>query len=151
MERPAFSAPIRLSARSRLTISLVGVGLWASGGLWLIFHFYLRTPGPWGPEPHALEPWWLRLHGLFAFASLWLIGLLSGLHIARAWASGRRRWSGSLLLAWLLALSVTGYLLLYAGDDGAWGLLSPGHWIAGLALPVIYAAHRLIRRAPPTS
>ena len=130
---------------------MVGIGLWLSGGLWLIYHFYLRRPGPWGPEPDMLEPWWLKLHGLFAFATLWLIGLLCGLHIVRAWQSGRRRWSGSLLLAWLLALTLTGYLLIYAGDDGAWGLLSPAHWIAGLALPAVYGVHRLIRFLRPPS
>ena len=97
-----------------------------------------------------LEPWSLGLHGLFAFAAVWLIGLLCGLHIVRAWRSGRRRWSGGILLAWLVALTLTGYLLIYAGDDGAWGLVSPSHWIAGLALPVLYGVHRLIRFLRPS-
>ena len=147
---PTPPAPIRLSSRTRLTLSLVGIGLWGSGGLWLIFHYFLRRPGPWGPEPHMLEPWWLRLHGLFAFATLWLIGLLCALHIARAWQSGRHRWSGSILFAWLLVLTLTGYLLIYAGEDGVWGLVSPSHWIAGLALPVAYGVHRLIRFLRPS-
>lgn len=143
--RTPSAAPFRLSPRTRLTIALVGAGLWASGGLWLIVHYFFRRAGPWGPEPHLLEPWSLGLHGLFAFAALWLIGLLCGLHIVRAWRSGRRRWSGGILLAWLVALTLTGYLLIYAGDDGAWGLVSPSHWIAGLALPVLYGVHRLFR------
>ena len=106
----------------------------------------LRREGEWGPEPHALEPWWLRLHGAFAFLALWTFGFLWAAHILGGWASGRRRWTGVLLAAWLLVMATSGYLLLYAGDDGAWGVLSPTHWIAGLALPAIYLAHRFLRR-----
>lgn len=141
---------VRPSARARLLISITGAGLWLSGALWLVFHYFLRRPGPWGPEPHELEPWWLRLHGAFAFLALWTFGLLWGVHITRGWATGRRRSSGVLLAAWLLLQIVTGYLLLYAGDDGVWGLLSPTHWIAGLGLPAAYAAHRWLRRVQGT-
>lgn len=139
------SASPKIGARARLTINLIGAGLWASGGFWLIFHYFLRRPGEWGPEPHVLEPYWLGLHGAFAFVALTTIGLVWGVHIVKAWPTRRRRWSGPVLFAWLLALSITGYLLLYVGDDGVWALLSPAHWIAGLALPAIYGAHRLIR------
>ena len=133
-----------LSRRIRLLISVVGIGLWATGGLWLIFHYFMRPVGEFGPEPHILEPWWLGLHGLFAFLSLTVFGLLCGLHVGKAWASQRRRWSGSILLGVLVLLSVTGCMLLYVGDDGAWGLTTPIHWMVGLALPVLYGLHRLI-------
>lgn len=145
MRPPSSSAaPVSLSRRTRLLISVVGVGLWATGGLWLIFHYFMRPVGEFGPEPHVLEPWWLGLHGLFAFLSLTVIGLLFGVHVGKAWASGRRRWSGSILLGGLLLLSITGCMLLYVGDDGVWGLTTPTHWVAGLALPVLYGLHRLI-------
>ena len=143
---PTPSAPVTLSRRTRLAISLVGLGLWATGALWLIFHYFMRPVGEFGPEPHALEPWWLGLHGLFAFLSLTMIGLLCGLHVGKAWTSRRRRWSGSFLFGVLVLLSVTGCLLLYVGDDGAWGLTTPIHWMVGLALPVLYGLHRLIGR-----
>lgn len=144
MAPPSVAAPVFLSRRTRLLISVVGAGLWATGGLWLIFHYFMRPVGEFGPEPHVLEPWWLGLHGLFAFLSLTVIGLLCGLHVGKAWASQRRRWSGSILLGGLVLLSVTGCMLLYVGDDGAWGLTTPVHWIAGLALPAVYGLHRLI-------
>lgn len=138
---------VRPSAKTRLLINVTGVGLWLSGVLWLVFHFYLRREGEWGPEPHELEPWWLRLHGAFAFLTLWTAGLLFASHMARGWATARRRVTGVLLVGWLLLLAISGYLLLYAGDDGVWGILSPTHWIAGLALPLAYVAHRWLRRA----
>jgi hypothetical protein len=147
LDRPAKrAAPVSLGRGHKLLVAMVGVGLWASGGLWLIYHYFLRTIGEWGPEPNALEPWWLKLHGLFAFLALWTLGLLWGVHIVKAWNTGRRRWSGPILLAWITAQAVTGYLLLYAGDDGVWGLVSPTHWIAGLALPAVYGIHRLLFR-----
>lgn len=72
--------------------------------------------------------------------------------MVQAWPTGRRRWTGPILFAWLIVLCVSGYLLYYASDDGPWALVSRVHWIAGLALPSIYAAHRLIiglrRRRP---
>lgn len=142
-ERPG--AAIRPSTRARLLINLTGAGLWLSGGLWLIFHYFLRRPGPWGPEPHLLEPWWLRLHGVFAFMALWTAGLVWGVHVARAWTGGRRPWTGTLLLGSVLLMAATGFLLLHASDDGLQGLISPTHWIAGLALPLLYAAHRRFR------
>jgi hypothetical protein len=148
MSRPAKDAAlVWLGAGHKLLVAVVGVGLWASGGLWLIYHYFLRKVGEWGPEPNVLEPWWLKIHGLFAFLALWTLGLLWGVHIVKAWRTGRRRWSGPILLAWIVTLTITGYLLLYAGDDGLWGLVSPGHWIAGLALPVAYGVHRLLFRS----
>lgn len=141
------AGPLRPSRRERLLINLVGSGLWLSGGAWLICRYFLRQSGEWGPEPHVLEPWWLRLHGAFAFAALWTIGLLWGVHIARAWRTGDRRRTGLLLLAWLAVQAGTGYLLLYAGDDGVFGLLSPVHWVSGLALPAAYGLHRFLRRS----
>lgn len=145
-ERPV--AGVWPSPRARLLINLTGAGLWLSGGLWLIFHYFLRRQTEWGPEPHELEPWWLRAHGAFAFLALWTVGLLFGSHIARGWASGRRRWTGVLLFAWLSLLILSGYLLLYAGDEGVFSVLSPTHWIAGLALPLAYASHRWLRAGP---
>jgi hypothetical protein len=142
------TGPVKPGARARLLVYVTGAGLWISGGLWLIYHNFLRRPGEWGPEPNVLEPWWLKLHGAFAFLALWLGGLLWGVHIVRGWTSGRRRWTGSLLFAWLMALILSGYLLYYAGDDGPWGVVSPGHWIAGLALPVVYAIHHWMKRRP---
>ncbi len=148
MARPTQRAtgPVKPGAATRLGIILVGAGLWCSGGLWLIFHYFMRRQGEWGPEPHELEPWWLRLHGAFAFTALWTIGLLWGVHVARGWGTGRNRWTGGLLLAWLILQICTAWLLLYATDEGPLELVSPIHWIAGLGLPLAYLLHRFARK-----
>lgn len=130
---PRAGGPVRPTAGARLLITVTGAGLWLTGAVWVIARYFLRRPGEWGPEPSVLEPWSLTAHGAFAFAALWTLGLLWGAHIVRAWATGRRRWTGLILTAWLL---------LYITDDGPGALVSPTHWIAGLALPIGYALHR---------
>jgi hypothetical protein len=149
MSLPSATEPngtARLSRTRRLGIYGVGVGLWLSGALWLLFHYFLQVEGPFGSRPHGLEAWWLRLHGAFGFASLWLLGLLWGAHIAHAWSTRRKRWSGSLLLAGLAWLVVSGYLLYYLGDDALRADAALLHWTFGLACPAIFLTHRLARR-----
>lgn len=137
---------LRPSAGKRLLVNVALGGLWVSGGLWLICHYFLRTTGEWGPEPHPLEPWWMRAHGVFAFTALWTLGLIWGAHVVGGWASGRRRVTGVLLLAWFATMALTAYLLLWGLDDGVWSVFSPIHWIAGLALPGGYLIHRFLAK-----
>lgn len=135
--------PVRLPPRRRWLVNGVGLGVWASGVLWLVFHYFLQTKGDLGPEPSLLEPWWLKLHAAFAFVAIWTLGLLWGVHVASGWGQGRRRLSGGGLLAVMGALIVTGYLLYYAGSDEVRSGVSIFHWTVGLALPALYLVHRL--------
>ena len=52
--------------------------------------YLLTKQGEFGPQSHPLEPWWLKLHGAFAFAFTWFFGLLWGTHVTVAWPRGRR-------------------------------------------------------------
>jgi hypothetical protein len=140
-----------LSRRRRWTLYIVGIGVWLSGGLWLLFHYFLVKQGEFGPVASPLEPWWLKLHGAFAFAAVWMFGLLWGAHIAKLWPSKRRRWSGGMLTAVFVLLILSGYLLYYVGDDRIRPLISALHWGIGLACPIFFAWHRLKRRSIRTS
>jgi hypothetical protein len=124
----------------------VSAGLWLTGGLWVIFHYFVTRKTAFGPSPHPLEPWWLSLHGLFAFATLWMLGLLWGAHIVGGWRSGRRRITGSVLALVLLELTATGYLLYYPPNDDWLPPLALAHWAVGLLLPAPFLVHRLWRR-----
>ena len=124
-------------------LSVVGLGVWLSGALWLIFHHFLVRQGEFGPQVHPLEPWCLRVHGAMAFASIWLFGLIWSEHVARRWPSSRRKWSGGFLSGIFVLLTVTGYLLYYVGDDRARAVVSILHWGIGLAGPVFFALHRV--------
>jgi hypothetical protein len=145
-------ATARLRPGRKQLVNAVGLGVWASGTLWLVFHTFLQVKGEFGPSPHPLEPWWLKLHGVFAFASLWTFGLLWGVHLVQGWSLHRRRWSGSVLFGGVLVLIVSGWLLYYVGSDTARPVVSVAHWAVGLAALPLYLLHRLARsRAVRTS
>lgn len=137
---------VRFGSSRLRAFYLIGVGVWLSGGLWLLFHYFLTKQGEFGPQSNPLEPWWLKLHGAFAFAAIWFFGLLWASHITVAWPFRRRRLSGSVLAAVILWLIVSGYLLYYVANDTARSILSVSHWAIGLACPLLYWAHRVRKK-----
>jgi hypothetical protein len=134
--------------REVLVYAILGV-LWTSGVGWLVFHYFLRQAGDFGELPHPLEPWWLRLHGAAAFATLWLLGLLWAIHVVPGWKA-RRRSSGVVLGIVLAALVLSGYLLYYAGGDEMRTAIALVHWIVGAALPLFLLPHVLRGRRSGT-
>ena len=138
-----FHKSVRLGRPTRSALYFVGIGVWLSGGLWLLFHYFLGRQGDFGPVENPLTPWWLRLHGAFAFAAIWIFGLLWGTHVAGAWPRKRRRWSGGVLAGVFLFLIVSGYLLYYLGDDRIRPVVSVLHWGIGLICPAFFFVHRL--------
>jgi hypothetical protein len=138
---PHHRAPLRLSRNRRYGVYAIGGTLWLSGAAWLVLHYLLMRAGPFGDEPHPLEPWALRLHAAMAFASIWTFGLVWGAHIVLGWRTRRHRVSGGLAVALLGGLIATGYLLYYLGDDQWRSVNAIAHWAAGLALPLLLAVH----------
>ena len=142
MAHPRWAAVIR----HRYLVWPIVLGVWLSGALWLVFHDFLMRPGEFGLTAHPLEQWWLRAHGAFAFASLWLLGFLSVAHVGGRWAWRRQRRSGLVLLGVYIWLVLTGYLLYYAGGDAFRAAVSLGHWTVGLVAIIFLLLHRRIRR-----
>ena len=138
--------PLRLSRHRRYLVYAIGWTLWSSGALWLLFHYFFMTKGPFGDTPNPLEPWWLRLHAAMAFGTLWSFGLVWGVHIVAGWRTGRQRVSGSVAVTLLTWLIITGYLLYYLTDDRWRAVGAIAHWAAGLALPLLLAMHILLGR-----
>jgi hypothetical protein len=114
--------------------------------VWLLLHYFFPRDGEFGPGPNPAEPLWLVLHGAFGFLATWTVGLLTGLHVLRAWRTRRSRWSGSVLFGSALLLIFSGFLLYYVGSDAVRPYLSIGHWALGLAAPLFYLVHRLRNR-----
>lgn len=142
--KPFARAP-ELSRSRQLTVYAISLGLWASGAIWLLLHYFFVEEGQFGPNPHPLEFWSIAAHGAFGFASIWLIGLLWNIHIPAGWRSLRRRWSGSLMFGASAFLILSGYLLYYFGDADLRPVLSALHWAVGLACPALFFAHRFAR------
>lgn len=138
--------PLRLSRQRRYFVYTVGWTLWLTGALWLLFHYAFPSKGEFGNTPNPLEPWWLRLHAVFAFAALWSFGLVWGVHIVAGWHTGRQRVSGSIAVATLGCLILTGYLLYYLTNDHWRDISGVVHWAIGLTMPLLFAAHIVLGR-----
>lgn len=137
---------IRLGSRhKRLTYAAFAL-LWASGALWLLFHYFFRVEGDFGPAAHPLEAWWLRLHGLLAMLALVAIGSLATNHMRLAWNRSKNLRTGLPMLALTAWLAATGYALYYFSSDDNATWLPLLHWIAGLALPAWLSIHVLAGR-----
>lgn len=140
---------IRLGSRHRRAAYATFGLLWASGALWLLFHYFFRVEGNFGPEAHPLESWWLRLHGLMAMFALVALGSLATNHVRLAWKRRKNLRTGLAMLAMTAWLAVTGYALYYFVSEVNEAWLPLTHWIPGLALPLAGLIHiRRGRRRP---
>jgi hypothetical protein len=134
----------RPARRLRQMLYLALAATLLTGAGWLIAHFWL--PLPEDAARHPLETWSIRAHGLAAMFALAVHGAYWQQHIARASRQRRHFASGMLLLAGWLTLILSGYGLYYLTDEGLRADTSLAHWLTGLAIPVLLAAHMLSRQ-----
>ncbi len=119
----------------------------ASGLAWLALHYGRADDA----LPSALEPWTMRLHGLAAFAILFVLGAMAATHIPRGWRlsqrvrRARQRSSGLGLCLLAGACVLTGYLLYYFAPDTVRPTLGWVHSGLGGTAGLLVAFHR--RRA----
>lgn len=139
--------PAHLSPVHRRFVFGVFALLVASAALWLAFHYFVVSDGPFGPERHPLETWSLRLHGAAAMAALLLVGSLLPDHVRLGWLRRRNLASAIPLAALVAFLVVTGYGLYYAADEDLRGGLSLAHWLAGFASGVAFLVHAFRRKS----
>jgi hypothetical protein len=140
---------IRLGTRHKRLLYLLLVLLWGSGALWLLFHYFLQVDGDFGPAPHVLEKWWLRLHGLSMMLFLIALGSLLVQHAPLAWNRHKNRASGAGLLFYWTWLLATGYALYYFSSDTNAAWLPLVHWLPGLLAPLLLAGHLWLGRKRP--
>jgi hypothetical protein len=123
-------------------LHVLALGTWISGGVWLIFDYFVRSIDQFGFEvPHPQQRWWLIAHAAFSFGALWMFGALWPDHVVRGWRAGLLRRSGGTLFAALVWLTVTGCALYYLGNDTLRSWTALAHWIPGLALLVVFFIH----------
>jgi len=138
-------AAATLSQRRRRLVYALLIGLWTSGAVWLVLHTFFQHSGEFGPVAHPLTPVFLKIHAAFAMASLWIVGLVWGVHVMPAWRRGHRRSSGIVTIALFAVLAGSGYLLYYAGDDRVRELTSIVHWSLGLFAIAPFVLHALTK------
>ncbi len=132
---------IRLGFWHQTSVYSATALLVVSGAVWLVLHFFMVTQGEFGDTHHPLETWMLKLHGAAAMAGLIIYGSLLPLHIRRAWAVRRNIFLGIGLVVFMLLLTITGYLLYYAGGEDSRPVISAVHWIFGVVVPALLTWH----------
>jgi len=132
---------MRLSHGHLRWVYASGIALFASGGLWLLFHYFVQVSGELGERPHALEAWWLRVHGAAAMLMLAVLGSLLPIHVRRGWHQRKNLVAGICLSALALLLIISGYALYYFGSEETRPWISVFHWVLGLGAPLLLVWH----------
>ena len=140
---------MRLTSGHRQWVYWTAAALFASGALWLVFHYFLQAQGEFGPAPHPLEHWWLRLHGAAAMLALLVVGSLLPIHVRRGWHQRRNLPLGIALSSAVLLLTLSGYALYYFGGEEARPWISVFHWGIGIASPLALVWHIAAAGASP--
>lgn len=136
----------RLAPWQRRTLYATGALLMLSGAAWLAVHYAVGAGA--GDLPHPAEAWLLRVHGLGAFAGLFVLGVLAAGHVPQGWRyTGRHRWdgqrsSGITLCVIGAALALSGYLLYYFAPENIRPALGWAHAFVGACMAVLTVSHR---------
>jgi hypothetical protein len=132
---------MKLAASLRYSLYGTLAALFASGTAWLATRYGARAP--FGDSRWSAVS--MQVHGAAAMALLVLAGGAIALHVGSAWRERRNRVSGLAVGIALLAMTVTGYLLYYAGEDSERAIASVAHWVVGLAAPLVVAWHTRVK------
>ncbi len=129
------SRPLRAA-----TYAILGL-LWLSGCAWLILDGWFARTGPFGAEPHPLQPPLLLAHGVLAIAAAYLLGWISARHARHWWPRRWRRASGATFAVLLAALSLSGFALFFLTDDGWRQVAALGHDVLGVVVTAAGVQH----------
>ena len=137
---------LRLAPWQRRSLYATGALLLATGLAWLALHYGVGAGS--GELPHPLEAWTMRLHGLAAFAGLFMFGVMAGAHVTPGWRltllrgwDGQRS-SGVMLCVVAALLALSGYALFYFAPESIRPALGWAHAFIGVLLGVLVASHR---------
>jgi magnesium-transporting ATPase (P-type) len=139
---------IRLKRLQRYFLSAVLALLFLSGVAWTYWTYLAVSPGDFETTAKASA---MKIHGAAAMAVLVLMGMLLSGHVKFAWRARRNRANGSVFLSVFAVLTVTGYVLYYAGGEMLRDWTSWIHLVVGLALPILLLIHIFLgRRTRPS-
>lgn len=137
---------VRLSPFARNTVLLCSLLVIASGMAWMALG-WLVDEQDYADPLHTLRHRMLVLHGITAYALVWMAGRLSNLHQQGNWRAHRNRRNGLLLTAVLALLAVSGLCLYYPPHEDWHETISGLHQGLGIALALLLPLHLLAARA----
>ena len=127
---------MRLAASLRLSLYAATAVLLTTGLAWLA----ARSAAPRLAAPL------MSVHGACAMVIGAVAGAIAALHVPAAWRETRNRASGMVLATLLIVAAATGWLLYYAGGESLRAAASVLHWVLGIGIPALLAAHIFLGR-----
>jgi len=130
-----------MSRSLRIVTMMVCAALWLSGGVWMLLHYFFQINTEFGPGPNPWEPVMIRIHGIVAIGTVFLLGWIAARHIGIAWKQLRNRVSGIALSSACALLVLSGYALYYLPDDELRVDSELIHQVLGAAAIVVALIH----------
>ena len=118
-----------------------------TGYTFFILNQFIVIEGPFGPQKHPLQKYFLMTHGASAFLIMTLFGAMLAAHVPKTWHLGKNKITGVFLIAVIASQMITAYCVQRADLLGYHRLLSlwretqPGpsvkrviaHWLGVIA------------------
>jgi hypothetical protein len=133
--------PIRLKRGHRSCLYVVLSLLFVSGAAWAYWNYLVPEPGD---VLASAKAWAMKIHGAAAMAILVLTGTLLTSHVKFAWRARRNRGNGAFLLSVFGVLTISGYMLYYAGGEELRAWTSWIHLGMGLSIPFLIVLHLVL-------
>jgi len=127
-----------------LSTAVVGI----TGIVYGWMKYLMRTDDPYAVIHHPLQPLVLKVHILTAPVLVFAVGAVFTRHVVRQWTSGRPRGrlSGATLVAVLLPMVVSGYLIQTLASETWLYRIAMLHIAASAIYLATFAAHQVIAR-----
>jgi hypothetical protein len=139
--------PQRMSLGLRSAVIAAFGGLWFTGCLWLLLHYFSAQPTDFGPVENPWSPVILRIHGWIAISGVFLLGWITARHVSDRWPQMVKRASGISMATVAVILALTGYALYYT-TDRLHDLAGVTHEIIGVAAFLLALTHWRRYRPP---
>ena len=132
-----------------LSTAVVGI----TGIVYGWMKYLMRTDDPYAVIHHPLQPLVLKAHVLAAPVLVFAVGAVYTRHVVRNWQAGRPRgrWSGASLVAVLVPMIVSGYLIQTLTSESWLFRIAMLHLAAGTVYLAAFAAHQVAGRLRPKS
>ncbi len=135
-----------VSARILAGVVYCSLLLWCSGIAWIVLHYFFPTVSEFGSTPNPWEPTVIRVHGVLALLTIFLLGWIGSTHVSLRWHQWRTHLHGPIMVVIAIALAITGYALYYVVDDAPRHAVSVTHEVIG-ALAIIAALMHFRKRS----
>lgn len=148
-----------MSRSLRTSTLLVCALLAVSGCIWMVLHYFFQVDTAFGRGPNPWEPFTIRIHGVIAVATVFMLGWITSRHIIETWQVKWNHISGIVLSLVCLLQILTGYALYYLADAQLQSAVAVIHQVIGASAIACALVHwhrpsrarsdSTIDRAPP--